>query len=233
LKQNRLLSSLRLPALLLQVTTVAALGCQKSPPSPAVSGKLTVLIRPPDRKLEPVPVDAPGALPARTGGAMYLEAQLEKPAFVYLIWIDAAGKVKPLYPWNNEKIEVTDFDHPPPVRRATNRVFSPMLGHDWTLDGPPGLETVLLLARETALPENVKLSELLADLGPPPVPTSPDELTTIQITSDKAIETTHRPVAGNGSTGADWIESIEPTLQRLAQHFALVRAVRFAHEDPK
>jgi hypothetical protein len=218
--------------LLLICEALAALGCG-GPATPAMNGKLSVLIRPPDRKLEPVSVDTPRALPARTGGAMYLEAQFPKPAFIYLIWIDAGGKIKPLYPWNNETIQVTDFSQPPPVRRATNRVFSPMLGRDWTFDGPPGTETVLLLARRTALPESVKLGDLLADLPPPPAPTGPKELATFAIKSDKSQDFSHGPVVGDGKQEIAVDEPFINVLETLAEHFDLVRAVRFTHQDPE
>lgn len=223
----------RLIAVLLLVGEVfAALGCGGAASSPANNGKLTVLVRPPDRKLEPVSVDTPGALPARTGGAMYLEAQFPKPVFIYLIWIDAAGKIKPLYPWNNETIEVTDFSQPPPVRRATNRVFSPMLGRDWTLDGPPGMETVLLLARDTALPANVNLGEVLSDVTLHRPPSHPAELATFAVArGGKSVEMT--PGTGPGNTSKEDTSDVpfKQLLVRLAEYFDLVRAVRFAHQD--
>src|SRR6476646_10395923 len=53
-----------------------------------LDGQLTVLVRPPDRTIEPVPVQQPGALPVVADGAMCLDAQLNQPAFIYLLWID-------------------------------------------------------------------------------------------------------------------------------------------------
>jgi hypothetical protein len=209
---------------------VALAGCDWRGKPAGVGGKLSVLVRPPDRKQEPVAVESPGALPALTGGAMYLEAQLDKPAFVYLIWIDAAGKIKPLYPWNNETIEVTDFSQPPPVRRATNRVFSPMLGHDWTLDGPPGTETVLFLVRTTAIPEDVDLAELFATLPPPPPPTLPEELTTYKAYGGGKSVLIMRH---NATSDTNDDEPLKVLLLDLAEHFDLIQAVRFAHQDPE
>src|SRR5205807_2109029 len=72
----------------------------------ALDGKLTVLVRPPDRTIDPVPIDQPGALPVVSGGAMCIDAQLDEPAFIYLVWIDSQGRALPLYPWNNETLEV-------------------------------------------------------------------------------------------------------------------------------
>jgi hypothetical protein len=218
--------------LLLVTSAMLPVGCGAPAKVPAAKGKLTVLVRPPDRKQEPVTLNTPGALPARTGGAMYLEAQLEKPAFVYLIWIDAAGELKPLYPWNNESIEITDFDQPPPVRRATNRVFSPMLGRDWALDGPPGLETVLLLARETALPPAVTFSELLSDLPQPHKPERPDEFSTFSVAPDgKSVEVARETASGKVAQDNADDDPLKQWLLSIAKHFDLVRAVRFPHQD--
>src|SRR5688500_8656258 len=90
------------------------------PAAAPINAKFIVLVRPPGRNQEPVPLQQAGALPVKDGGAMVVEVQLDQPAFAYLVWIDCQGRVIPLYPWNNESIEVSNFDQPPPVRRATN-----------------------------------------------------------------------------------------------------------------
>src|SRR5262249_47503971 len=132
-----------------------------------LDGKLTVLVRSSDRTAEPLPVDQPGALPAKSGGAMFLQVQLKEPAFVYLLWLDAEGRAMPLYPWNNEELEVTDGDQPPPDRRPTKLILSPLLNRSWTFGNRGGMETVLLLARTTRLPEGTSVGGLL---GSSPAP---------------------------------------------------------------
>src|SRR5437868_2457208 len=131
----------------------------------SLSGKLTVLVRPADRTIDPVPVDHAGALPVVSGGAMCIDAQLNQPAFLYLLWIDSERSVLPLYPWNNETLEVTDANQLPPERRASKLVFSPLLGRTWTFGGQPGMETVVVLARRTPLPSDVELGSLLESLN--------------------------------------------------------------------
>src|SRR5688572_10350476 len=89
----------------------------RPPPSPAkgpLDGKLIVYVRPPERASEPQPVEQAGATPVRSGGNMSLEAQLNQPAFAYFVWLDAAGNVLPLYPWNSQTMEVKDLREPPP-----------------------------------------------------------------------------------------------------------------------
>jgi hypothetical protein len=190
-----------------------------------------VLVRPPARSAEPIAVEDPKALPVRAGGAMYLEVQLDEPAFAYLVWIDCTGRVAPLYPWNNETIEVTDLNQVPPVRRATNRIFSPMLGRDWQFDEGSGLETVLLLVRRTALPEGSKPGDILKDLSVPPL-RDPGELLMLSLGKDEQQVKTI--VAKNRGDDEQARAADQPLLERLRQlgeHFDFVQAVRFAHAD--
>src|SRR5262249_16337820 len=46
-----------------------------------------------------VGVDGPGGLPVKEGDEFRIEGRLNRPAFVYLIWIDSQGAVTPVYPW--------------------------------------------------------------------------------------------------------------------------------------
>jgi len=69
-----------------------------------------------ERASEPLPLEQAGATPVRTGGNMSLEAQLNQPAFTYFVWLDAAGNVLPLYPWNSQTLEVKDLRQPRPER---------------------------------------------------------------------------------------------------------------------
>ena len=201
----------------------------RSATAPAVKAKLSVLVRSSNRQQEPILIDQPAALPAQHGGAMYLEVQLDKPAFVYLVWIDSSGRVNPLYPWNNEKIEVTDLNQVPPVRSATNRIFSPMLGRDWQFGDLSGMETVLLLVRRTVLPEDSNLGDILKDLPVPPV-RDPDELVVLQLAQDKQdIQTLSSKNRGNEEMARQNDKLLADRMRRLGAHFDLVQAVRFAN----
>src|SRR5688572_22887396 len=59
---------------------------QSQPASTPLEGKLTVVVRGPDRNLEPVPVTEAGAAPVKSGGAMCLDVSLNQPGFIYLVW---------------------------------------------------------------------------------------------------------------------------------------------------
>src|SRR4051794_16754338 len=59
------------------------------PPDAPLDGKLIVIVRPPQRAVEPLAVEDPGAVPVKSGGIMSLEVQLDQPACSYLVWLDA------------------------------------------------------------------------------------------------------------------------------------------------
>jgi hypothetical protein len=188
-----------------------------SPTKPqSLSCQLNVLVRSADRRVEPVPVDTPGAVPVESGGAMCLDANFSEPAFAYLIWLDSAGQIIPLYPWNNETLEIKDIDEPPPERRAGKLFFSPLLGKSWTFGNQPGTETVLLLASKKPLNPETRLGELLKNLLAPS-PLEPSQI----------LRTVSYPVATPPGSSSPLAAFINP----LAKHFEIVQIVQFAHTD--
>ncbi len=148
---------------------------------------------------------------------MSIDVDLKEPAFIYLVWINSEGQILPLYPWNNETLEVKDLNQPPPVRRATNRIFSPLLGRSWTFGDKPGAEMVILLARRTALPENINIAALLT---PPSAPK-------FDQTADLVQVRIQNPGGGHGDS------LLAAFLEPLSKHFDLLEAVRFSHDDKK
>jgi hypothetical protein len=213
-------------------------GCGSSAGSSAapLRGQLTVLVRPPDRTLEPVSIAEPGSLPVQSGGAMCLDARLEEPAYIFIVWVDSGGTIVPLYPWNNESVEVTDADQPPPERRATKLVFSPLLGRNWTFGNQPGTETLLLLARRTPLPKETRIGQLLDDFAKSRPAVAGSE--TVNMVYDAATKTATNVASKSGgekeSTGSEGAQPPEPLRERLArlgEHFELVQVVQFAHRE--
>jgi len=185
--------------------------CAPTKPPP-LSGQLNVLVRSADRRVEPVPVETLGAVPVQSGGAMCLDANFSEPAFAYLVWFDSAGEIIPLYPWNNETLEIKDLDQPPPERRAGKLIFSPLLGKSWTFGVQPGTETVLLLARKRPLTPETRLGELLKSLPAPP-PLEPSQIL--------------RRVSYPAATGSS--SPLAAFINPLTKHFEIVQIVQFAH----
>jgi hypothetical protein len=104
----------------------------------------------------------PDALPLRAGDYLRVEADVDPPAYLYLVYLDADGKASPLFPWRKY-----DWgDRPPEEPRASLH-----LPEDPVWDGAPlapgasGIETVLLLVRQAPLSEedNAALARLFAN----------------------------------------------------------------------
>jgi hypothetical protein len=218
-------------ALVLGGGVAAALwfGGTGKPSGGALEGKLNVFVRPPEHGAQSKPVEEPGALPARSGGLMSLQAQLEQPAFVYFVWLDSEGQALPLYPWNTTTLEVKDIHLAPPVRIAAKLVDSPLLGGGWMFGKKGGMETVLLLARRTALPEGIKLAALLDPLPPPVNAGEPEELLILEMDPGAKVVTATKERGRRSGEAKAADEELTKLLLRLGEHFDLVRAVRFAN----
>ncbi len=145
------------------LVVVAAWWAWPEPPLPALRGSVQVHVL----KVDGTQADltSPSALPLQTGDAVRLEAHLNRPAYVYLLWINAEGEVSPIYPWQPGR-----WDERPVHERPVDRVSLPDDSGDfWSLKGEPGVETVLLLARERPLPADTDLVALLSGLPRPTV----------------------------------------------------------------
>jgi serine/threonine-protein kinase len=93
-------------------------------------------------------LDAPGALPLRAGDYIRVEAESIRPAYLYVIYLDAQGEAAPLFPWQKYKWE----DRPVEQKRTRVNVPEDSLKDGAPLEtGPSGIEAVLLLAREEPL----------------------------------------------------------------------------------
>jgi hypothetical protein len=142
------------------------------PAAPALKGVLDVLVWPkgqtdgPGKRLH-----EPGALPLRPDDCLRIEAMLNRPAYLYLVWLDAGGVATPLWPWDKG-----DWHNRPADRDRPRQTLSipPESDQGHPLQpGPSGIEALLLLARETPLPAGEGLAKRFAglprqaDLDPP------------------------------------------------------------------
>ncbi|MEJ7636955.1 MAG: hypothetical protein WKF75_02930 [Singulisphaera sp.] len=138
------------------------------------------------------------ALPMRLGDQVRIAVQVSRPAFLYLVWIDSEGAPQPVYPWKGGK-----WDGRPAEEHPVGRLDLPeAIEGAWEVKkGPAGMETFLLLARETPLPSGVDLRALLSDL---PRPANPDSHTLIRFDDWEKVR---------GKGGSD-----RPGLQGVGQH---------------
>ncbi len=220
--------------------TWLALG-RSPPPSDGapLTGSLEVTLSDPrgrPRRPRPrIPVQQPGALPARDGDVVHIRARLSRPAHAYVLWVDSSGKVYPCYPW--------DIGHDdrgwkarwvPGGELPRDEVLCPddVQGGGLVIDNVAGLETVLLLARSTPLPPGVDLEQLVGRLPRSPDLADPREWAVLPF--DRAGRALRQedgkfrgPVPGR-------IKEVDAPLQdllrdRLGEHFEVLTAVRFAH----
>ncbi len=106
-----------------------------------------------------------GSLPLRAGDWMRIEAETNRPAYLYLIYLDAQGDGSPLFPWRRY-----DWNDRPAEQKLKelNLPEDPMKSGAPLLEGPSGIEAVLLLAREEPLcPEEVGQLQSLFQEKPP------------------------------------------------------------------
>jgi hypothetical protein len=90
-------------------------------------------------------LDRPGVLPLKAGDRFRIEARLDRPAYLYLLWVGSDGKVAPIYPW-----KPGHWESRPAQERKRDRLELPAKADQaWEIPaGKPGIETLLLLVRE-------------------------------------------------------------------------------------
>jgi hypothetical protein len=197
-------------------------------PLPPLSGELTVRVWSPEGSgvgKQGWKVDEPRALPVLTGERVHLEARLSRPAYAYLLWLDGQGQVASPYPWSDRS-----FRSRPPSEAASLALHSPVeLDRGWPIDGPPGLETALLLVRSTRLPPEFDLASLIGRLPGSPF-RDPQEVAVRGFDPGQPVRAIDRRMHRGLADVAERID--DPLLQvmeKLRPHFEVIRAVRFAY----
>jgi hypothetical protein len=181
-----------------------------------------------------IPVDRPGALPVRDGELVRLGVRLNRPAYVYLLWVDSEGVVQPVYPWDIADPKRLGWRAPWVREGHTPRaeVHCPADEDEGLrVIGPEGLETAVLLARSTPLPEDVDLQHLVGKLEPSPMQDR-REVAWLELEPGEGVARHERPPLNRGLGDAGRIDAqvFDLLKNRLRRHFELLKAVRFAHE---
>jgi hypothetical protein len=139
----------------------------KPPPTPAVTAirKLDVRIWKKEDVTKSLALADPNALPLREGDWMRIEAKITRPAYLYLIYLDAQGEATALFPWNKYSWENRPAEQ---KRDSLNFPEDPKVDGKPLEAGPSGIEAVLLLARDEPLSsqEARQLRQAFADVPP-------------------------------------------------------------------
>jgi serine/threonine protein kinase len=105
-------------------------------------------------------INRPENLPVRPGEFLRIEMEVNRPAYLYLVWLDTEGKATPLFPWEDE-----DWNKRPVEKPRTRLSLPEGEGQVAPIGGGPrGIESLLLLARETPLPADANLPAIFAGL---------------------------------------------------------------------
>jgi serine/threonine protein kinase len=106
----------------------------------------------------------PAARPLKAGDEIRIEAEINRPGYLYVLWIDTQGQVLPVYPWLEGDWQYWREEEPLQVLSLPEKV-----GEIYKMEpGPPGMETILLLVRDTPWPRELDLQALLGKLEPQP-----------------------------------------------------------------
>lgn len=154
---------------------------------------------------------APTDFHIEPGNRVQVRAELNRPAYVYLLWIEAEGNVIPVYPW-------ADFDwtQRPEAEQLASRVSRPDGNDGWPVGGPAGIETAVLLAREEPLPTDFDLRQLL------------DGVPRLNLPPELRRRGPRDPIP-QAMGAIDDGERRRMLQGRLREHFPLVRIVSFAN----
>jgi hypothetical protein len=141
------------------------------------------------------------------------------------LWIDGQGEITAIYPWKLQPGLPNEI----PSQEAREVVhFPPEYDRGLELRKDPGLETVLLLARRSPLPDDVSLKKLMAQLPPSPLR---DDREWAIVNPDLPVQQRtrgrHRGINPSQTKAID--DPLLKLIERLRPHFEVIRAVRFAY----
>lgn len=191
---------------------------------PPLDGTVGVRIwNPGDSRRRGLTLTDPGARPLRGGDQIRVEAELHPPGYAYLVWIGADGKAAPVYPWRPG-----DWTARPSREQPVGHLALPeRLDEGWPVSGPPGMQTLVLLARETPLPSTADLPSLLAGLPRQPAQ-SPQAIVWLDRGRLLADPTRAPQFFNPGEIDDPVLRAQQLLAERLEEHFPVIRAVSFA-----
>jgi hypothetical protein len=191
-------------------------------------GSIDVLLwDPKDASRRGVSIRDASARPLHLSDQVRVKLAMNRPAYLYLLWIGGDGKVAPVHPWRPG-----DWHNRPEQEQPIDRLSLPReLDRAWPLSGGAGMETILLLARDTPLPASVDVERAVAGLQPQKMQ-NPESL----VEFDRGHPVTESMDHSRGALFFDPQRIDEPVLQnqqlleeRLGRYFPFISAVSFAN----
>ena len=205
-------------------------------PRPAVpamlSGDLNLLVWDAQNRQQPgLHLVSSQSTPLHEGDRVRLTVRLNQPAFIYLVWFDAAGEILPVYPWAKGDWS----ERPESERKQLELALPENLDRGWVMRTQHGgTETVLLLARRTPLPLDFDLQHVLSEIPYRDLPTSSSTAwfhagQPWAIDQGDATSRDRSPVLSHAVTIADPLLQIHRRIaQLLSPQFEVVHGVSFS-----
>lgn len=187
----------------------------------------------PDKSKRGWSLTSAGAMPVHNGDLLQLEVKLNRPAFVYMIWLDSEGGSWPLYPWNpDNEIKITKLNVTTPKLPETIHVKCPPEGDmGWRMEGSTGMETMLLLVRTEPLLSGSLLAKALGSPKPPDFENEKEVVVlrgAAKNSSFKLFESSRRPALKAEKIDDDLLQLLNHLKREL--NLDAVQAIRFAHK---
>ncbi len=104
-------------------------------------------------------IEHPDARPLRPGDGLRVQADLNQPAYLYLIWIDESGRAHPFHPG-----APGDWGQLNASAEPVQSVVLPAADRGYSVQGDSGMQTIVLLARSSPLDSGDALNEHFAGL---------------------------------------------------------------------
>jgi serine/threonine protein kinase len=200
---------------------------------PPLSGDLTVKVWDPQKgsSRRGLAFESPDALPLRYGDQIRVEAKTSRPAYLYLIWITPEGEAVPIYPWTPATPWKPEYWRSrPKVEKPVETVSLPtQAGKGWPIESGKGFETIVLMARDEPLPDNIVLESVFASL--PPQQSSPSQAYVWLEPGEQQVATTRGANFSKLETLNDSTQQLKQVLaERLKPlHLSLYRAVSLSN----
>ncbi len=198
------------------------------PTDQPLRGRLDVLVwHPKDRTRQGLRLRDPGTLPLQAGDQVRVAVELNRPAYVYLVWIDTAGVAAPVYPWKPGR-----WVPRPETETPVERLELPdERDRGWPMGGGPGMETLVLVARDTPLPASFDFAATFSGLKPQ---TMQNVRALVEFDAGQVITEARQLDRGPKFFNPQQINDVVlQTQQRIAEklgsQFSLIRAVSFAN----
>lgn len=216
------------------IEVVAELTCEK----------FEIFVRPGEgiKKASWLKLPSAEALPAKPGDLMFVEAKFNQPAYIYLFFVQANGKVQPLYPWSLDGTgleKITMNDKPNNSKPSKELSWPPLSVKDGSptrkairFDASPGLETILLLASKDPWPAGKTPAEILGEKPLPPrmLGSNLSEYTTIGADQSQPVQILPQETSRGIDFGLFEIKDpVELLLNKVANDFPVRRITWFGH----